>query len=181
MTTEERMKTNFNDRRRGDEAEPNIIEKRGVHVEEVSGELWDALHSNEVRSYPRPDPSQSDHPDWEPTDFLDTHATLEREIPGPSLAASGNRRAIEMLEQQAHIAQAIVNCHHPQIGAAMSILWGHREYSYYISKLVKDGHDSTGATRTPLHPDAVEAMVALADLHHQLFDPDGAGYKLRVV
>lgn len=179
--TEEPMNANFKEKRRCDVAAPaNFIEKRGVHVAEVSGDLWETLHHAEVKPYPHLNHHPSENPDWAMTTVKMTPPSAERTIAKPLDPISSGKAELDMLEQQAHIARGIVTSHHPQIGAAISILWGHAEFSYHLSKLILDGYDSTGSTRTPLHHDAVDAMKGLINLHHQLYGPPGGGAVDRV-
>lgn len=175
------MKANFKERRRADVAAPaNFIEKRGVHVAEVPGHLWETLHQAEVTPDSCLDQPPIEHPDWAVTDVMETRFTAEEATAMPPDPESSGKPAPEILRQQAHLARGIVACHHPQIGAAISILWGHAEYSYHVSNLILDGHDSTGSTRTPLHHDAVDAMKGLIHLHHQLYGSPGGGAVDRV-
>jgi hypothetical protein len=48
-------------------------------------------------------------------------------------------------------------------------LWGHKECSEYISKLIMDGGDNKGHVRMGFNQDAATAMMVLSDLHDELF------------
>jgi hypothetical protein len=72
-------------------------------------------------------------------------------------------------EQRAEDALQVVELHHHRIANTIRTLWGHKECSEYIGKLIMDGGDSKGHARMGFHQDAAAAMMALSDLHDELF------------
>lgn len=64
-----------------------------------------------------------------------------------------------------------VELHHPRIAQTIRTLWGYKECSAYINQLIMSGGDGMGKARIGFKPEAVEAMLQLADLHDVLFGP----------
>jgi hypothetical protein len=54
-------------------------------------------------------------------------------------------------------------------------MWGYKECSMYINKLIMNGGDGMGHSRIGFNQEAADAMMVLADLHDQLFGPSDGG------
>ncbi|MGI9135023.1 MAG: hypothetical protein ACR2I0_13960 [Rhodoferax sp.] len=66
-------------------------------------------------------------------------------------------------------AMATVDLHHHRIANTISTLWGYRECSDYIYKLILSGGDGMGHARVGFNQDAAAAMLVLAELHDAEF------------
>ena len=64
-----------------------------------------------------------------------------------------------------------VELHHKRIGNTIRTLWGYKECSVYINKLIMAGGDGMGHARVGFNQAAVEAMLLLSDLHDAEFGP----------
>jgi hypothetical protein len=68
-------------------------------------------------------------------------------------------------------ALEIVELFHHRVANTIRTLWGYKECSLYINKLIMNGGDGMGHARVGFNAEAAQAMLALADLHDQLFGP----------
>ena len=75
------------------------------------------------------------------------------------------------LEQRKVMALATVESHHQRIANTIRTLWGYKECSLYINKLIMAGGDGMGHARVGFNQEAVEAMLELSDLHDAEFGP----------
>jgi hypothetical protein len=75
------------------------------------------------------------------------------------------------LEQRKKIALDTVDLHHHRIANTIRTLWGYKECSVYINKLIMAGGDGMGHARVGFNQEAVEAMLALSDIHDAEFGP----------
>lgn len=73
------------------------------------------------------------------------------------------------LEQRKNIALATVEQHHQRIANTIRTLWGYKECSVYINRLIMAGGDGMGHARVGFNQDAVDAMLALSDVHDAEF------------
>lgn len=73
------------------------------------------------------------------------------------------------LAQQAEDALGIIELHHARIAKTIRVMWGYKECSTYIDKLLMTGYDDTGNARMGFHQEAVNAMMSLSDLHNRIF------------
>lgn len=64
-----------------------------------------------------------------------------------------------------------VELHHKRIANTIRTLWGYKECSVYINKLIMAGGDGMGHARVGFNQEAVEAMLVLSDLHDAEFGP----------
>ncbi len=83
------------------------------------------------------------------------------------------------LEQRKDDALMIVELHHHRIANTIRTLWGYKECSDYISKLIMSGGDGMGKSRIGFNQEAANAMMALADLHDETFglaEAKGTGF-----
>ncbi len=72
-------------------------------------------------------------------------------------------------EQRKNRALQVVEMHHRRIANTIRTLWGYKECSLYINKLILEGEDGKGHVRVGFNQDAVEAMLKLTNLHDELF------------
>lgn len=82
--------------------------------------------------------------------------------------------------QRKHDALRIVELHHHRIAHTIRTMWGYKECSSYISKLIMNAGDGTGRARIGFNQDAAEAMMVLSTLHDAEFgepeDSSGTGF-----
>ena len=71
--------------------------------------------------------------------------------------------------QRMKTALDIVELHHHRIANTIRTLWGYKECSVYINKLIMNGGDGMGQARIGFNPEAADAMMVLADLHDAEF------------
>ena len=69
------------------------------------------------------------------------------------------------LEQRRDDALSTVELHHHRIANTIRTLWGYKECSDYISKLILSGGDGMGHARMGFNQDAANAMMLLAEIH----------------
>jgi hypothetical protein len=72
-------------------------------------------------------------------------------------------------EQRKNDALEVVEKHHQRVANTIRTLWGDKECSTYISKLILDADDGMGHARAGFNQDAVVAMMDLATLHDAQF------------
>lgn len=79
--------------------------------------------------------------------------------------------------QRMNQALEIVERYHLRVAQTIRLLWGYPECAVYIYKLIMSGGDGMGRARMGFHQEAVDAMLALAELHDSQFGSadDGAG------
>jgi hypothetical protein len=75
------------------------------------------------------------------------------------------------LEQRKKLALDTVDLYHHRIANTIRTLWGYKECGVYINKLIMAGGDGMGHARVGFNQDAVEAMLALSDIHDAEFGP----------
>ena len=71
--------------------------------------------------------------------------------------------------QRMEVALAVVEAHHQRIANTIRTLWGYKECSVYINKLIMNGGDGMGHARVGFNQDAAQAMLDLADIHDTLY------------
>ena len=72
-------------------------------------------------------------------------------------------------EQRKALALAVVEAHHQRVANTIRTLWGYKECSVYINKLIMNGGDGMGHARIGFNQEAVKAMLDLADIHDILY------------
>ncbi len=82
------------------------------------------------------------------------------------------------LEQRKNDALDVVDLYHHRIANTIRTLWGYKECSVYINKLIMAGGDGMGQSRIGFNQEAVAAMLALTDLHDAEFGPMDTGGEL---
>jgi hypothetical protein len=145
------------------------VNSRGLEVIEDDPDtawgLWDsALAEQDSRFNPDGPTSVSAQP------------VVEPEVPPPVLDLDiGNAPtqplALEEMtpEQRKDIALQIVESHHQRIANTIRTLWGYKECSVYINKLIMNGGDGMGHARIGFNQEAAESMLVLADIHDQMY------------
>ncbi len=78
-------------------------------------------------------------------------------------------REARTLEQRREDALSTVELHHHRIANTIRTLWGYKECSDYISKLILAGGDGMGNARMGFNQDAADAMMLLAEIHDAQF------------
>ena len=76
------------------------------------------------------------------------------------------------LEHHKDDALRIVEMHHQRIANTIHTLWGHKECSVYINKLIMNGGDGMGQARIGFNQSAAESMLVLAGIHDKLYGAD---------
>ncbi|MBK6592174.1 MAG: hypothetical protein IPG23_05225 [Burkholderiales bacterium] len=142
----------------------DAVDSRGLEVVEDDPDttwgLWeDAVAEQDSRMspldvpQPRPDAAGA---------FLHT-------VPLPIMEEGGLTHELTSQDltpaQRRDIALQIVELHHHRIAKSIRSLWGYKECSDYISKLIMDGGDRQGHKRLGFNQDAAQAMMVLSDLH----------------
>jgi hypothetical protein len=73
------------------------------------------------------------------------------------------------LEQRKNRALVIIQEHHPRIASSIRTLWGYRECTQYINKLIMEGLDGKGHARVGFNQVAAQAMLELTEVHEAMF------------
>ncbi|MDR7308596.1 hypothetical protein [Rhodoferax saidenbachensis] len=77
--------------------------------------------------------------------------------------------------QRKATALETVELHHHRIANTIRTLWGYKECSVYINKLIMNGGDGMGNARIGFNQEAADAMMVLADLHDAEFGSADSG------
>lgn len=72
-------------------------------------------------------------------------------------------------EQRKQDALLIVEKHHKRVANTIRTMWGYRECSLYINKLIMNGGDGMGNSRVGFNQAAADAMMELSDIHDAEF------------
>lgn len=153
---------------------PDAVDSRGLEVVEddpnTAWGLWEdavAEQDSKFSSLPPIDPS------FQNTTPMALHAD------GGGNAGHQSREE-GTLEQRKEDALSTVELHHHRIANTIRTLWGYKECSDYISKLILAGGDGMGHARMGFNQDAANAMMLLAEIHDAQFgaaEPkDGNGF-----
>ena len=145
---------------------PEAVDSRGLEVVEddpnTAWGLWEdavAEQDSKFSALPTIDPA-----------FQNTAPMgLQDSMPVQKDAPQSN--GARTLEQRRDDALSTVELHHHRIANTIRTLWGYKECSAYINQLIMNGGDGMGNARIGFKPEAVEAMLQLADLHDVLFGP----------
>ena len=111
-------------------------------------------------------------------------ASFQSTVPAGLLDVGANPQTMSRkertLEQRKDDALTTVELHHHRIANTIRTLWGYKECSDYISKLILSGGDGMGHSRLGFNQDAANAMMLLAEIHDAQFgiaEPkDGSGF-----
>lgn len=150
----------------------DAADSRGLEVVEddpdTSWGLWEnAVAEQDSRFSALPSRAGSTH---EPTGNA-YQKTAPMPLTGPDLKPQTASPEELTMDQRREEALQIVELHHHRIANTIRTLWGYKECSAYISKLILNGIDDTGHARIGFHQDAAHAMMVLADLHDAQFGP----------
>ena len=161
-------------------APAEAMDSRGLEVVEddpiTTWGLWEdavAEQDSKFSALPTIDPA-----------FQNT-APMGLQDPSAHQPDASQARGARTLEQRREDALSIVELHHHRIANTIRTLWGYKECSDYISKLILSGGDGMGHARMGFNQDAADAMMLLADLHDTQFgvaEPkDGTGFSESVM
>jgi hypothetical protein len=145
------------------ETPKDAVDSRGLEViendPETAWDLWDsALAEQDSRFFVNgPDPTTLSAPLTPRGSAISELPTVPQDLQGRSL------------EQRKNDALDMVELHHRRIANTIRTLWGYKECSAYINKLIMSGGDGMGQNRVGFHQEAVEAMLALGELHDAEF------------
>ena len=87
----------------------------------------------------------------------------------PAQQDTSPSREARTLEQRREDALSTVELHHHRIANTIRTLWGYKECSDYISKLILSGGDGMDHARMGFNQDAANAMMLLAEIHDAQF------------
>ncbi|MBK6322185.1 hypothetical protein [Candidatus Aalborgicola defluviihabitans] len=150
----------------------DAADSRGLEVREddpdTSWGLWENAVAEQDSRFSALQSGDGDAP-------VSAHAYLRTEPlplvdPDPVPPVSREERT---MEQRKEDAMQVVELHHHRIANTIRTLWGNKECSVYISKLILSGSDDTGKARIGFNQEAADAMMVLADLHDALFGAVG--------
>jgi hypothetical protein len=134
----------------------------------------DATSNQDVRPIPAPPKSDPVAPPAAAINAPVRHLQPSSEA-ADTFPATLPSELVPMLEdgpqRQREEALAIVESRHPRISNTIRTLWGYQECSVYINRLIMAGGDGMGHARVGFNQDAVQAMLALSDLHDAEFGP----------
>lgn len=80
--------------------------------------------------------------------------------------------------QRRELALQVVELHHSRIAKSIRALWGYKECSEYISKMIMDGGYREGHQRMGFNQDAAQAMMILSDVHDKEYGTHKGGKAL---
>ena len=170
------------DKKKSGSSPKDAAESRGLEVVEDDPDttwgLWeDAVADQDSRFSADAHPNLSvpdAPPSFEATQPMGFFAndSQDENLPGADPVRARTR------DQLKDDALMIVELHHHRIAKSIRTLWGYKECSDYISKLIMDGGDSKGNARMGFNQDAAAAMMVLSDLHDAEFGSFGADREL---
>ncbi|MDT8993081.1 hypothetical protein RQP54_19565 [Curvibacter sp. APW13] len=142
---------------------------RGMEVEEVSDPetgwgMWDEATASAELRLGSGAPLPADTPPAGPTPMPSLGFPHE-----PGSDTQPMPLSEKSLAQQAEEALGIIELHHARIAKTIRMMWGYKECSAYIDKLLMTGYDDTGHARQGFHQEAVNAMMTLGETHDKLF------------
>jgi hypothetical protein len=149
-------------------------ETRGLEVVEddpdTAWSMWDsALADQDSRFLEEPKTETAAAPNSQARPAA-KNVDVDLEVPTQPLGLQE-----KSLEQRKNDALEVVELHHRRIANTIRTLWGYKECSAYINKLIIEGGDGMGHARVGFNQAAVEAMLALADVHDAMFGDFGQG------
>lgn len=141
---------------------PDAVDSRGLEVvEDDPGTTWGLWESAVAEQYSKFSTLPIIDPAFQSTTPMELPA-----MQAVSLPLSCDERT---LEQRKDDALLTVELHHHRIATTIRTLWGYKECSDYISKLILGGGDGMGHARMGFNQDAANAMMLLAELHDAQF------------
>ena len=157
---------------KGDKTPPkDAADSRGLEVVEddpdTAWSMWDSALAEQDSRFAA-DPAQAAAP-LPPITGSDAVPAVD-----PGLAPAPDLHQ-KTLEQRKNEALDLVELHHSRIANTIRTLWGYKECSAYINKLIMSGGDGMGHTRVGFNQEAVQAMMELTDVHDAQFGPMDSG------
>jgi hypothetical protein len=153
------------DKKPAESSPKDAVDSRGLEVVEDDPDttwgLWQSAVAEQDSRFSGP-------PETNPLPDL-AHAFLPTEAQPLLVEGAGDTPRQRTPGQRKEDALQVVELHHHRIANTIRTLWGHKECSEYISKLIMDGGDSKGNARMGFNQDAAAAMMVLSDLHDELF------------
>ena len=173
----------------------DAADSRGLEVVEeddpdTAWGLWDSALAEQDSRFSADSLSPDSLPPLPPTETVVVRAEpppkppVMRPSPPPpvvvDLEVPTQPQALEekSLAQRKEDALARVDLHHHRIANTIRSMWGYKECTMYLNKLIMDGGDGMGQARIGFNQEAVEAMLILADLHEKEFPPADHGANL---
>lgn len=112
----------------------------------------------------------------------DTTGAFLHTVPLPIMEEGGLHADIAKLDltpaQRREIALQTVELHHARIAKSIRTLWGYKECSDYVSRLIMDGGDNNAHKRMGFNPEVADAILVLSDLHDAEFGTFGNNKEL---
>lgn len=142
---------------------------RGMEVEEVSDPetgwgMWDEATASAELRLAGGAPLSPDAPSAAPAPMPSVGFPHEAGADTQPMALEERTPA-----QKAEAALSIIELHHARIAKTIRMMWGYKECSDYIDKLLMTGYDDTGHARMGFNQEAVNAMMTLGEVHDQIF------------
>lgn len=176
---------------RGKSSKPDTAkdapDSRGLEVREddpdTAWSMWNiAMAQRDLPALDLPPNSSSATPG--PAPATEPAASMQPEVfkPFPDLEIPTMPLSLEDASpaQRMKVALDIVEMHHHRIANTIRTLWGYKECSVYINKLIMNGGDGMGNARIGFNQEAADAMMILGDLHDAEFgvaDGNGLGFE----
>jgi hypothetical protein len=171
-------------RGKGDTPDPKreAVDSRGLEVIEddpdTAWSLWDSALAEQDSRFSGLPPISSSIPLNSTSSMAELQAHAKTApMPFPDLDTPTAPMGLEELSpaQRKAAALEVVELHHHRIANTIRTLWGYKECSVYINKLIMNGGDGMGNARIGFNQEAADAMMTLADLHDAEFGPAEAG------
>jgi hypothetical protein len=150
------------------------VSTRGLEVIEddpnTGWDLWEKAVAEQDSRYLGLDPPPESESERLPMLAMDAES-------GSSAAGDFNESTQPMPLHEKSAAQRlddslrIIERHHKRIANTIRDLWGYKECSKYVNKLIMSGGDGMGQARIGFNQEAVAAMLVLTDLHDEEFGP----------
>lgn len=153
-------------KKRADAVDPPI-KPRGIEVVEDDPDtawgLWDTALAEQESRFGAMDASDPDS--------VMVRTPMEEPLAGADHYVATQPLGLEekTAEQRRDESLAVVEMHHSRIANTIRTMWGYKECSVYIYKLILNGGDGMGKARIGFNQEAAEAMMQLAELHDAQF------------
>ena len=149
---------------------PDALDSRGLEVVEDDPDttwgLWESAVAEQDSKFSAL-PSLDTNPDAASA----YQNTLPMSLSEGDMATQPLSLQERSLDQRREDALLTVELHHHRIANTIRTLWGYKECSDYISKLILSGGDGMGHARIGFNQEAANAMMLLAELHDAQFGP----------
>ena len=151
---------------------------RGLEVVEddpdTAWSMWDSALAEQDSQFLNP-PAGTSKPDTDNAVIVNSKPIASRPTESDISTQPMGLEELTM-DQRKDRALEVVELHHRRIANTIRTLWGYKECSIYINKLIMAGGDGMGHARVGFNQDAVQAMLALSDIHDAQFGaPEGGG------